>query len=188
MNKRKNFTLSHRLLHWSIALTILFILLTLFLRDTWMDKNHMANIISTSLSSYDISLSKEMAIKVAKSIRRSMFEWHIYAGYVLVALVIFRLIHIKNAGVNYKGPFNKESTIKEKLQAYVYISFYIGLILVSITGLLIKFGPDSVNDFAKDIHGIALWYFIPFLIIHFAGIFIGESGEEKGVVSKMIGG
>lgn len=188
MKENQNFTVSHRLLHWLIALVMLFVLLTVFLRMGWMEKNHMAELIVISLSKFDILVTHEIAIKVAKSIRNVMFEWHIYASYLLCGLLILRLVNIKTAGISYKGPFNKMATFREKFQAWVYISFYSILGLILVTGLLLKFGPQSIEDMAKEIHVLALWYFIPFIAIHLMGIVLAEQNEEKGIVSKMIGG
>ncbi len=54
-----------------------------------------------------------------------------------------------------------------------------------MTGLYIKFGPDdALGNIAKDMHVLALWYLVPFLILHLGGIVLGENGKEKGIVSK----
>jgi len=188
MRENNYFTVSHRLLHWTIALIMLFVLLTVFLRMGWMEKNHMADLIIITLSKFDISVTHEIAIKVAKSIRNIMFEWHIYASYLLCGLFILRLVNIKKSGISYISPFNKTATSREKFQAWAYISFYGILGLILMTGLLLKFGPKSIEDIAKEIHVLALWYFIPFITIHLMGIVLAEQKEEKGIVSKMIGG
>lgn len=188
MKNNNYFSISHRLLHWSIALVILFILLTVFLRMGWMEKKHMADLIIISAAKFDIFIAHEIAIKVAKSIRNVMFEWHIYASYLLCGLLVLRLINLKIDGISYKSPFSKTSTFREKFQAWIYISFYTIMGLVLVTGLLLKFGPQSIEDIAKNIHELALWYFIPFIIIHFVGIILAEHNDEKGIVSKMIGG
>jgi Ni,Fe-hydrogenase I cytochrome b subunit len=54
--------------------------------------------------------------------------------------------------------------------------------------LLLKFGPEAIEEQAETIHKLALWYFIPFISLHLAGILVAESGNDKGIVSKMIGG
>jgi Ni,Fe-hydrogenase I cytochrome b subunit len=38
------------------------------------------------------------------------------------------------------------------------------------------------------IHELSMFYVIPFIFIHFAGIFISEQTDGKGVASKMIAG
>ena len=180
---KKSYTFFDRLLHWILAFSILFILLTVFLRLNWMEKNHVAAILTDNLSALDLEITKEQAIKIAKQIRKPMFDWHIYIGYVAAGAFALRMIfHM----------FNKKNynpiTSTEKFQVWVYRIFYVLLALTLITGLLIKFGPDSIHKTTEDIHKLTLYYIIPFLILHFTGIIIAELGSKKGIVSKMIGG
>ncbi len=189
LEDRRYFTLIHRLIHWGIALTMLFILLTVLLRMGWMEKYGMADVLTTSpqMAAYDIS--QEDAVKAAKTIRGNMFQWHLYAGYLMGVLLLARLAYTTSQGIFYKGPFNPQASVREKFQAWVYIVFYTGVALSVMTGLYIKFGPDdALGDIAKDMHVLALWYLVPFLILHLGGIVLGENGKEKGIASKMIGG
>jgi Ni,Fe-hydrogenase I cytochrome b subunit len=57
-----------------------------------------------------------------------------------------------------------------------------------LSGLVLKFGPESIEHQVETLHVLALWYFIPFISLHLAGIVLAENGHEKGIVSKMIGG
>lgn len=180
---KTSYTLFDRLLHWALAFAILFILLTVFLRLNWMEKNHVAAILMDNLSNLDIEITKDQAIKIAKQIRQPMFEWHITIGYVATGIYILRMIfHSFN-----KKTFNPISA-KEKFQAWVYRVFYFLLGITLISGLLIKFGPDSIHKITEDIHKLTLYYIIPFLILHFTGIILAELTSKKGIVSKMIGG
>ena len=180
---KTSYTLFDRILHWAMAFGILFIMLTVFLRLNWMEKNHVAAILTDNLSNLDIEVSKDQAIKIAKQIRKPMFDWHITIGYVVAVIFALRMLfYDKN-----KKPFNPITT-KEKFQAWVYRIFYILLGITLITGLLIEFGPDSIYKTTEDIHKLTLYYIIPFLILHFVGILLAELGSKKGIVSKMIGG
>jgi len=76
------YTPTHRLLHWTLAFSILFIMLTVFLRLNWMEKNHVATILTDNLATLDVTITKDQAIKIAKQIRKPMFEWHLIIGYV----------------------------------------------------------------------------------------------------------
>ena len=176
-------TLSDRILHWSLAFTILFILLTVFLRLNWMEKNHVAGILIDKLSLIDISITKEQAVKIAKQIRKPMFDWHIYIGYVASGIFALRVLY----NFLHKEMYDPKTT-KEKFQLWVYRAFYILLGITLITGLYMEFGPDFLNDLSEEIHKLTLYYVIPFLILHFTGILIAEFTSKKGIVSKMIGG
>jgi cytochrome b561 len=186
--KSNQFPLLHRLLHWGLAFTMLVMLLTVLLRMGWMDKNHMAQIITQGLQKIDLVISSDQAVSIAKSIRGVMFSWHVYFGYSVVFFLLARLTYMKIVGIHYLSAFDKTATLKEKFQAWVYWLFYAGISLSVTTGLLLKFGPGAIEGFVEEIHELALWYFVPFIGLHLAGIIIAEAGANKGIVSKMIGG
>jgi cytochrome b561 len=180
---KTSYSLSDRILHWALALTILFMLLTVFLRLNWMEKNHVAAILIDKLSALDVEITKDQAIKIAKQIRKPMFDWHITIGYVVTGIFVLRMIfHIKN-----KRSFNP-ITKREKFQLWVYRIFYVLLAATLITGLIIEFGPKSIKKSIEAIHKLTLYYMVTFLILHFSGILLAEIGSKKGIVSKMIGG
>jgi cytochrome b561 len=185
---RSPFPLVHRLLHWGLAFTMLAILLTILLRMGWMDKNHMAQIITQGLQQIDIAITNQQAISIAKRIRGVMFDWHLYFGYVIAGLLLARFSYMKIVGIHYRSALDTQASVKEKFQAWVYWLFYLGITLSVITGLLLKFGPDSIEGVVEGIHELALWYFVPFLGLHLGGILLAEAGGDKGIVSRMIGG
>ncbi len=180
---KTSFTLFDRTLHWALALTILFMLLTVFLRLNWMEKNHVAAILMDKLAAIDIEITKDQAIKIAKQIRKPMFDWHVIIGYLVSGIFILRMLfHIKN-----KKSFNPTTT-REKFQLWVYRIFYVLLAATLITGLIIEFGPKSLKKSIEAIHKLTLYYMIAFLFLHFSGILLSEFTSKKGIVSKMIGG
>ena len=79
-------------MHWAIALCILFMLFTIFLRLTWLNKVNVSQILGDELSQREINLSSEELTKIAKKIRKPMWAWHVYIGYVLIGLYALRLI------------------------------------------------------------------------------------------------
>src|SRR3546814_7015300 len=76
----------YRIVHWAIAISFLLLLITIFLRLTWMNKFNMAAIIQDYLVGTGQTLSEEQIIALAKKIRQPMWDWHVYIGYVLVGL------------------------------------------------------------------------------------------------------
>ncbi|MCT8987280.1 cytochrome b/b6 domain-containing protein [Shewanella phaeophyticola] len=188
MYSQSNYPLAHRLLHWGLALTMLVMLLTVLLRLGWMEKNHMAAMIAQGLANIDVMITDKQAVSIAKGIRGVMFKWHIYFGYAVSVLVFARFVYMAKFGLHYPSPLSSLATVKQKFQAWVYWVFYAGVTISVITGLLLKFDPEAIEHQAETIHKLALWYFIPFISLHVAGIFIAESTHEKGMVSKMIGG
>lgn len=180
---KTSYTLIDRILHWALAISVLFILLTVFLRLNWMEKNHIAAILTDNLSTLDIDITKEQAVKIAKNIRKPMFDWHLTVGYVAAVVFGFRMFF----NIFNKKKYNSK-TSTEKFQVWVYRIFYFLLGITLISGLLIRFGPDPLHDITENIHKLTLYYMVPFLILHIGGILLAETGSKKGIVSKMIGG
>ena len=186
--ENKKFTLAHRLLHWLIAFAILFLMLTVFLRLTWMEKNNVAAILEENLKALNITLNHDDAIIIAKKIRKPMWDWHIYSGYFLIGLYALRLINLYFSGIIFPNPFQKSSSLKQKIQRWTYIIFYFLMSISLITGFFIVNGSPEYKDFLETIHVQSIYYVVLFIIIHMAGLLISELSNEKGIVSKMIHG
>lgn len=183
-----NYSKIYRILHWTIAFSILLLLITIFLRSTWMNKNNMAEIIQNYLSNEGISINPEQSIILAKKIRTPMWNWHIYIGYFLTAIISIRFLLPTFGIMKFQNPLTKNLSPKLKLQKWAYIVFYIGIAINLITGLLMKFGPETLEKTAENIHVLALYYLIPFIVIHIAGVLIAEFTDQNGIVSKIIRG
>jgi cytochrome b561 len=177
-----------RIMHWAIALCMLLILFTIFLRLTWMNKEHMAEIIQAYFSNINQTISQEQAIALARKIRKPMWDWHIYLGYVLVGLYSIRLILPFLGEMKFPNPFNKQLTTKVKFQAGVYLVFYVCVAISLITGLFIEFGPESFKEPMEEVHVLSLYYLIPFIVLHFGGILIAEFSNQPGIISRIVGG
>ncbi len=188
MRKSEKYSTVHRLLHWGIALGMLFMLITILLRLGWMNKVHVAEIILDNTDPAKVQLSEDEAIVLAKKIRKPMWEWHEYMGYVLTGLYVLRLLHMAVSGRRFSAPWAKGLTVAEKIQAWSYFIFYILMGASLLTGLLIEFGPDSWHQSMEEIHAYAIWYLVAFIIMHLGGIVLYELGPKSGIVSKMIGG
>lgn len=184
----KNYSKIYRILHWAIALAMLFLLLTIFLRLTWMNKNNVAAIIDDFLKSTNQSLSEDETISLAKKIRKPMWIWHIYIGYVLVGLFAIRFTLPFFGEMKFQSPFNKNSTTKDKFKAWVYIIFYVCITASLVTGLFIEFGPDNLNEIMEEIHVLSIYYLLTFIVLHLAGVLVAEFSSEKGIISRIISG
>jgi len=53
---------------------------------------------------------------------------------------------------------------------------------------MIKFGPKDMKDLMEEIHELSLYYLIPFILIHLAGVFYAEFTSQQGLISKIISG
>ncbi|MDD2798711.1 MAG: cytochrome b/b6 domain-containing protein [Bacteroidales bacterium] len=184
----KNFSIVHRLLHWSIALAILVLVVTALLRMTWFDKHGVGQIIQDNLQLMNISLDNEHADVIAKRIAKPMWDWHIYTGYALIGLYILRMIHLFANGMQFPNPFDKSNTLKQKAQGVTYIVFYILLGITTLTGFLLLFGPTRFRYTSEIIHDQSIYYCLAFIVMHFGGIIVTELFLTRGVASKMIHG
>ncbi len=183
---------SFRIWHWLFAFTFIFMALTVAARETFLDKSLVSSIVIEDLSISDINLAKEDAIDIAKDIRRSLWKWHIYIGYLFAGLVAARyLLFLTQSGrQNYIKC--KEKTLHKKGVAAVYLLIYISATILALSGLGMKFseGLGFSEDFAhtlEEIHEIAFYGMLALVIAHIAGVVIAENSDEKGLVSNMIG-
>ncbi|RDI09767.1 cytochrome b/b6 domain-containing protein [Flavobacterium sp. AG291] len=186
--REKRFNLASRLLHWAIAFTFLYIMLTVLLRMGWMNKGSMGTIIHDGLAEQNVAISQDDAIGLAKKVRRPMWNTHIIAGYVLVGLFVVRIILTWVQGAGFVSPLKKGITQYERFKSWVYVIFYILLGASLFTGLMMEFGPESLEHTMEDIHVLSLYYSVTFIVLHTAGVLIADAGKERGIISKIISG
>ena len=185
----RNYSKVYRILHWLIAFSFIFLLITIFLRKTWMEKNHVAAIIQAFLADKGYpALPEDDAILLAKKIRKPMWDWHIYLGYVLTGLYCIRLAVPFFGEMKFSSPFKAGLDVKTKFQFWVYLVFYACTAVSLITGLIIEFGPKEYKKPMEEIHELSLYYLLGFMILHFGGILIAELTSDKGLVSRIISG
>ena len=185
----RNYSKVYRILHWLIAFSFIFLLITIFLRKTWMEKNHVAEIIQAFLADKGYpALPEDDAILLAKKIRKPMWDWHIYIGYILTGLYCIRLAVPFFGEMKFSSPFKAGLDMKTKFQFWVYLVFYACTAVSLITGLIIEFGPKEYKKPMEEIHELSLYYLLGFMILHFGGILIAELTSDKGLVSRIING
>lgn len=186
MKTTQKFTAFHRILHWTIALAMPIMFITGFLRMFWMNKKSMVSVIESKTTS--TPLSKETMSDIASSIREPMWEWHeIFANVMIVALIA-RVGYMLLKGIRFPNPFGK-ITLKERLQGFVYLYFYMFVFISAVTGVCIEKGFfDSYHETIEMVHKWGLYWFPIFIVLHLLGIVVAENSEKKGITSKMIGG
>lgn len=178
----------YRIVHWAMALIFMLLLITIFLRLTWMNKYNVAAIIQNYLSDTDQVLTQEQLIALAKKIRQPMWNWHIYLGYILIGLFSLRFILPVFGKMKFQNPFGKNLSTKEKFQKWTYIIFYLCVTISLITGLIIEFGPEKFKKPMEEIHVLGIYYLLGFILLHWGGVFIAEMTNQKGIVSRIISG
>ncbi len=187
MNQTKYPTV-YRIIHWAIAISFLLLLLTIFLRLTWMNKHNVAAILQDYIIGTGQTLSEDQLIVLAKKIRQPMWDWHIYIGYVLVGLFSIRFILPAFGHMKIQNPLSKDLTAKMKVQKWTYLIFYISVIVSLTTGLIIELGPKDLKKSMEDIHVLSIYYLLAFITIHLAGVLLAEFSDQKGIISRIVSG
>jgi len=177
-----------RIWHWLHALVIIGLLGTVFLRKTFLSWRANSEILTEKLFDMDIDVTLEQAKILAKSIRAPMWDWHIYLGYALAALLIYRVVlfftHKKK---------KEERSLHKKTVKLLYIGIYTILAFLTLSGFMILFYKELgfSRGFAHDIkelHEFSYNLVMIFIVLHLSGLIIAENRDEKGVISDMIHG
>ena len=185
------YSLKFRIWHWLNVLVVLGLLGTVFLRETFLSWRTNAEILSTKLLEFDITITQEQAKILAKAIRAEMWEWHIYLGYALTALVLYRIyLYFKDDSLREK--FSDLDLHKKGVKS-LYIMLYAVLIFMSLSGLSIYFyqelglSKEFTHDI-KEIHELVYNFILIFVPLHIGGVVIADATQEKGLIATMIHG
>lgn len=204
---RKYQPLGLRLWHWLNAVAILGLLGTVLLRKTFLSWRSNAALIESKLQAAGTAITPELAKDIAVSIRNPMWDWHIYLGYSLTALILFRVAvgifilrkcpatHAVQSVWNLKkvAPGEKAKALHYTFVKTGYAIFYLATVLMVITGLLLTFKENlslgkGLVESVKEIHELMMWFFVVFVVGHLLGVVIAENREDQGLVSDMIHG
>ncbi len=189
----KKWRLDFRIWHWIHATVILGLLGTIFLRETFLNVKVNNEILLQKLSGLNIEITKEQVKVLGKAIYAPMWEWHIFLGYALSALLLWRIVlfFTKSGKENYQNL--KLASIHKKMVKLSYIGIYTVLSIMAITGLMLHFHEllglsKSVIHNSKEIHELFYNIVLIFVPLHIVGIIIAENRDEKGIISDMIHG
>lgn len=120
----KKYTVLHRLLHWVFALSFLVLFATGFLRMYWMSKTVISTAVNKNAEIQSLNLDKQSLRAIVRSIQDPMFQWHIYAAYIITFAFIGRVIYMIIKGMKFPNPFSKNTATKEKFQGFIYLLFF----------------------------------------------------------------
>ncbi len=185
MHSQNKFTAFHRILHWVMALAMPVLFITGFLRMYWMNKNHIVGIIGSKTSAVPV----EQMTDIAVSIREPMWQWHEVFAYIMIFAFTARIIYMFAKGIRFPNPFKSNQSLKERLQGFTYVYFYLFVSISAFTGICIK--NDLLSPYVDTIEVVHKWgiYWFPiFIVLHLIGIVAAELTNKKGITSKMIGG
>jgi len=206
-NKIKKYSSPLRLWHWINTIIISGSLITVLINSTVLDEGSNAGFLKDQLQKAGAQVTNEQTRPVAGALADSVWSVHIYFGYCLAALLLFRLVleffqladqtlltKIKTA---YKDYFVIKKQRKLARHEFVvkltYAAFYLLLLIMVVTGLTLAFKaqlhiPRATARTVKDVHGFCMYLVLAFIVVHLAGVFLAERKESPGIVSDMING
>ncbi len=203
---QKKYSSPLRLWHWINLLVIAGSLLTVLLNSTILDGKGNSTFVQQQLQKAGATVTEDQAIAVSRGIRDEVWQVHIYCGYTLIALLLFRLaleffqvtdqklIRKIKAAYNYYFVIKKERKLArhELFVKSLYALFYMMILIMGISGLCLNFEDDvpalKNMHFIREIHEFTMYLILGFIIIHLAGVYLAERKESKGIVSDMING
>jgi len=207
LQKIKKYSSPLRLWHWINTIVISGSLITVLINSTVLDEGNNAGFLKEQLQNAGASVTREQTRPVAGALADSVWSVHIYFGYCLAALLLFRLVLeffqladqklIRKIKTAYKDYFVIKKQRKLARHEFVvkltYAAFYLLLLIMVATGLTLAFKaqlhiPRPTARTVKDVHGFCMYLVLAFIVVHLAGVFLAERKESPGIVSDMING
>ena len=202
----KKYSPAIRFWHWMNAIIITGSLLTVAISSTVLQPWNNARLITDKLKEKGAVITEDQARSAAHALEDQVWAIHTYFGYALAAMLLFRIIleffeladkklirKIKTARAAFLSTQeNRITSRNEMLIKTLYAMFYVMLMVMAVTGLCLAFEDDvpllRSMHFIRDIHGFTMYLIIGFIVIHIAGVYLGERKKHKGIVSDMING
>ncbi|MES2278176.1 MAG: cytochrome b/b6 domain-containing protein [Bacteroidota bacterium] len=203
----KKHSASLRFWHWANTVVISGSLITVLINATITDRKNVTPVVVQALQKSGVAVTDEQAGKVGHDLGDKVWEVHIYFGYALAALFLFRLIleffqvadqkfirKIKSAYSAFQTTKkNRELALRELGVKITYSLFYIVLFIMVTTGLFLAFEDffapyKAIRHSVKEVHGFCMYLVLAFIGVHLLGVFLAERKDSKGIVSDMING
>jgi len=206
IKKGKKYAPATRLWHWLNFVIISGSLFTVLINSTLFDGTQRS-FVKNEMINAGVSISDKQAGAVTHGLEDQVWGIHIYFGYALTALFLFRLIaaffmpHTQKLFPKLKKAYQAYFFLKKEREAAkhelvvkgLYIIFYLLLFIMVVTGLLLAFEDytgisKNINHSIKEFHGFCMYLILGFIVLHLAGVFLAERKDGKGIVSDMING
>jgi cytochrome b561 len=185
------YTLKFRIWHWLNAFVVLGLLGTVFLRKTFLSWRANSEILMEKLLEFHITISSDQAKILAKAIRAEMWEWHIYLGYALAFLMIYRTcLYFKDS--SFRQNFLELDLHKKGVKS-LYILVYSALFFMTFSGFVIYFYQElglskDIAHNIKEIHEAVYIILLVSVPLHIVGVVFADATQERGIISRMIHG
>jgi Ni/Fe-hydrogenase 1 B-type cytochrome subunit len=203
----KKHSSSLRLWHWLNTIVISGSLITVLINSTILKSRKSAPLVQATLQKGGVNATFAQARSAVNALSDKVWSVHIYFGYCLAALFLFRLIaeffqltdqkfikQVKKAWQQFKTlKREREKAKHEVVVKIIYMAFYLLLLTMIITGLCWAFDdslafPKTVQRIIQNIHGFCMYLVLAFIVVHLTGVWLAERKDGKGIVSDMING
>jgi Ni/Fe-hydrogenase 1 B-type cytochrome subunit len=199
-------SVSIRIWHWLTFIIISFLIITVLFNSTMFDNRGNTAMVKNVLNGKNIVVSDDQARAVAHEYGDKLWVLHKYLGFGLTFLLLSRIVieitlseeektsaKIKNALLLYRKNIRKSEFKHYLIVKYSYTLFYLLIIYMATTGLLLAFEselgiPRQTNHFIKDIHGFGQYLMYTFICIHLVGVINADMTDSKGIISGMVNG
>ena len=199
----KDYRAPLRIWHWANATLISLQLMTILFQKVIVKAKTAVPELQASGTEVSVPQARELAHIISDRI----WAWHIYFGWALVALWVFRL------GLQLTGPseLRFSARLMEILRRYrlappaekgkagkilfaktTYALFYLFITIMVATGLILIYEDVSwlkgIHHLAEETHNVTMFLIIGFIVLHVVGVVWTESKEDHGLISRMVGG
>jgi Ni/Fe-hydrogenase 1 B-type cytochrome subunit len=205
--KIKKYSRSLRLWHWANTIVITGSLITVLINSTVLNEGSNAGFIKDELQKSGATVGANQTRPLAGALADKVWSVHIYFGYCVATLLLFRLILeffqladqklLRKIKTTYHDYFVIKKKRKLARHEFVvkltYAAFYLLLLIMVVTGLTLAFkgqlpfAKATIHN-VKSVHGFCMYLVLAFIVVHLAGVFLAERAESPGIVSDMING
>lgn len=196
----KVYSWSLRAWHWLDAVVIVALIVTFFLREFLV--SHSRYLIQR-LNEAGLSIADNQVRPIIGEMVDQLWTWHLYLGYALTALFIWRMILLFTVQANpLRECWRSVCAMREQFDfrnihgtavKAGYVVFYALQLFMIVTGLIMAFGESlklsaPLEDAIHEGHEAVMWFFVAFVVFHVVGVFVAENKDDPGIVSAMING
>jgi cytochrome b561 len=179
----RTFSPSFRVWHWLQAIAVFGLFITVVLRESVMSKGAIGSIVQTKLAEIGMIITDEQAVIIGKAVRAPMWEWHIYLGIAVSALLVWRLAMVLKNGFG----FDENPSMKRVYRLYTIVYFLLTVMSISGLSLYYKITGDA-KELVESMHMYVGYAIFAFVAAHIIGVILAERSDQKGLVSRMISG
>jgi Ni/Fe-hydrogenase 1 B-type cytochrome subunit len=178
-----------RIWHWLSAFVVLSLLGTVLLRKTLLRPSVTGMWIRHQLNAKGTHITTEQARAVGEDLADHLWTWHINLGWCLLFLLGFRAV-VWFVDRPLRRAFVAPQVWHYRGVNWLYRLLYVSLLVMIASGMGLVYGhlelrPD-LEDFVSWLHANVMWLVAIFVVVHIAGVWNAERGEDHGIVSEML--